>query len=72
MTVSLPDDQYKKQLDKWQGKLREAQCNLYNRRKSLVYHLRGPGRLGEGREHQQTDPSLEPPNLPGSAHRGPR
>ena len=48
LTVRLPDDQYKKQLDKWQGKLREAQCGLYNQRKSLVIIYEGRDASGKG------------------------
>jgi polyphosphate:AMP phosphotransferase len=60
MTVTLPDDQYKEQLGRWQATLREAQCDLYNKKKSLIIVYEGRDASGKGGNINRMTQALNP------------
>ena len=52
LNVRVSDDEYKSKLEKYQGKLRGVQCELFREEEAAGSGIRRPGRFWEGGQHQ--------------------
>lgn len=60
LDVKVPDDEYKGKLEKYQGKLRGVQCELYRKKKRLVVVFEGRDASGKGGNINRLTQTLNP------------
>lgn len=60
LSVQLPDDEYKNRLDKVQAKMKEAQCELFRKKKRLVVVFEGRDASGKGGNITRLAQALNP------------
>jgi polyphosphate kinase 2 (PPK2 family) len=68
LSAMLPDDEYKDRLDKQRGRMKEAQCRLFQKKKRLVVVFEGRDASGKGGNINRLAQVLNTPDLPGDTH----